>query len=48
MGLAVVLVDRVDPVEMVDDVAATAADATAADATCRAEIQATWVSEGWG
>ena len=43
MGLAVVLVDQVDPVETVDDVAATAADAT-----CRAEIQATWVSEGWG
>ena len=43
MGLAVVLVDRVDPVEMVDDVAATAAAAT-----CRAEIQVTWVSEGWG
>ena len=42
MGLAVDLV-LVDPVETVDDVAATAADAT-----CRAEIQATWVSEGWG
>ena len=45
MGLAVVLVDldRVDLVETVDDVAATVAAAT-----CRAEIQATWVSEGWG
>ena len=42
MGLAVDLV-LVDPVEMVDDVAATAADAT-----CQAEIQVTWVSEGWG
>ena len=28
MGLAVVLVDRVDPVETVDDGAATEADAT--------------------
>ena len=42
MDLAVDLV-LVDPVETVDDVAATAADAT-----CLAEIQATWVSEGWG
>ena len=41
MGLAVEVL--VDPVEMVDDVAATTADAT-----CQAEIQATWVSEGWG
>ena len=40
MGLVVVLVDAV---ETVDDVAATAADAT-----CRAEIQVTSVSEGWG
>ena len=36
MGLAVDLV-LVDQVETVDDVAAT----------CRAEIQVTWVSEGW-
>ena len=41
MGLAVLVLD---PVEMVDDVAA----ATTADATCQAEIQVTWVSEGWG
>ena len=42
MGLAV---DQVllDPVKTVDDVAATAADVT-----YQAEIQATWVSEGWG
>ena len=42
MGLAVDLV-LVDLVETVDDVAATAADAT-----CQAEIQVTWVSKGWG
>ena len=41
MGLAVEVL--VDPVETVDDVAATTADAT-----CRVEIQVTWVSEGWG
>ena len=43
MGLAVEVLVGLDPVEMVDDVAATTADAT-----CQAEIQATWVSEGWG
>ena len=38
MGLAVEVL--VDPFEMVDDVAATTADATCR-ATCQAEIQAT-------
>ena len=43
MGLAVEVLVGLDSVEMVDDVAATTVDATG-----RAEIQATWVSEGWG
>ena len=43
MGLAVEVLVGLDPVKTVDDVAATTADAT-----CRAEIQVTWVSEGWG
>ena len=38
-----VLAVLVDPVKTMDDVAATAADAT-----YQAAIQATWVSEGWG
>ena len=43
MGLAVDVIVLVDPVETVDDVAVTTAAAT-----CRAEIQVTWFSEGWG
>ena len=43
MGLPLEVLVGLDPVETDDDVAATTADAT-----CRAEIQATWVSEGWG